>query len=388
MTFRLVDQGWGQVLREAAATDATKLRIICPFIKRGALLHLLDGRPPGTIQVITRFNLSDLADGVSDINALKLLLERGAEVRGVRNLHAKLYLFGDSRAILTSANLTKAALFGNHEFGFVSSEPGITEQCQAYFDGLWRRAGDNLTTERLRDWESQVTRYHAEGGRPGGKTRLGDLGVDIGLPTIPQPTGYGSADAPHAFVKFLGYAKNREPLSWATTSEIERAGCHWAVAYPTSKRPTSVKDGALIFIARLTELPNDIRVFGRAIGLAHRPGRDDATQDDIDLRPWKEKWSRYVRVHDAEFVAGTMANGISLNEMMEALGANAFASTQRNVARGEGNTNPRRAYLQQAAVELSGQGLAWLSERLDAAFEAHGKVPADTLAALDWPSIP
>jgi hypothetical protein len=93
-------------------------------------------------------------------------------------------------------------------------------------------------------------------------------------------------------------------------------------------------------------------------------------------------------VYDAEFVAGTMANGVSLNELMETLGAESFASTQRNARRGGGNTDPRRAYLQQAAAELSRQGLARLSERLDAAFETHGKVPADTLAALDWPTIP
>ena len=30
----------------------------------------------------------------------------GAQIRGVRHLHAKLYLLGASRAIVTSANLT------------------------------------------------------------------------------------------------------------------------------------------------------------------------------------------------------------------------------------------------------------------------------------------
>jgi hypothetical protein len=32
MTFRLVEKGWGQVMREAAAADAGALRIISPFI--------------------------------------------------------------------------------------------------------------------------------------------------------------------------------------------------------------------------------------------------------------------------------------------------------------------------------------------------------------------
>ena len=62
-------------------------------------------------------------------------------------------------------------------------------------------------------------------------------------------------------------------------------------------------------------------------------------------------------------------------ELMDALGADSFAPTQRNAALRKGNTNPRRAYPQQAAVELSAQGLSWLGERLQASFDVHGEVP-------------
>jgi hypothetical protein len=118
------------------------------------------------------------------------------------------------------------------------------------------------------------------------------------------------------------------------------------------------------------------------------PWRDDATPEDIARRDWKATWSRYIRVHHAEFVAGTMANGVSLNELMSALGANSFAPTKRNAARGEGNTDPRRAYQQQAAVELTAEGFAWVRERLQAAFDLHGTVPQDDLDKLDWPAVP
>ena len=81
-----------------------------------------------------------------------------------------------------------------------------------------------------------------------------------------------------------------------------------------------------------------------------------------------------------------MGNGVSLNELMAVLGSDSFKSTQRNAARGMGNTNPRRAYMQQAAVELSLAGFTWVNERLQAAFDVHGKVPQDTLDTLDWPT--
>lgn len=195
------------------------------------------------------------------------------------------------------------------------------------------------------------------------------------------------ADARQAFVKFLGEGDNRVPLSFTTIEEIQRAGCHWAVAYPASKRPSGVQEDAIIFIARLTRDPNDIRIFGRSVGMRHQPGRDDATPSDIALRPWKEKWPRYIRVHHAEFVAGRMENGVSLNELMDTLGADSFASTRRNALRGKGNTDPRKAYRQQA-VELSADGFSWLGERLQAAFDIHGKVALEALDQLDWPTLP
>ena len=84
---------------------------------------------------------------------------------------------------------------------------------------------------------------------------------------------------------------------------------------------------------------------------------------------------------------GAMENGVSLNEMMDELKANSFASTQRNSASRKGNIEPRRAYRQQAHVEISGQGQRWLSERLERAFAVHGKVSPDSLGTLDWPNL-
>lgn len=84
-----------------------------------------------------------------------------------------------------------------------------------------------------------------------------------------------------------------------------------------------------------------------------------------------------------------MENGISLSEMMNELEENSFAPTQRNAAKNdESNKNPRRAFLRQAAVELSTEGIVWLSDRLQAAFDHHGKIPQDTMRQLDWPVLP
>ena len=164
MTIRLVDEGWRRELAEAVRADASELRIICPFIKVGALEGLLSRRP-GNVQVITRFNLADFAEGVSDIAALRKLLDINARVRGVRNLHAKLYLFGASRAIITSTNLTEAALNRNHELGVVAEDAETIAACRTYFDNLWQHAGNDLRPDRVDAWDE--TRHRSPlTGRP------------------------------------------------------------------------------------------------------------------------------------------------------------------------------------------------------------------------------
>lgn len=332
MTLRLVDADWGAELVQALEADAAALRIICPFIKLRALERLL-ALSPQSIQVITRYNLDDFATGVSDIAALRRVLAADGRVRGIRGLHAKLYLFGASRAIVTSANLTGAALDSNHEFGAVTDDPVSIAACRAYFERLWALGGADLSAAQLDTWSDIVTNYRAGGGQPAPGASLGDFGADAGIgPSPPTTLPVVVADASQAFVKFLGESNNRVPLSCPTAEEIERAGCHRVLAYPASKRPRRVKDDALMYIARLTEQPNDIRIFGRAVGMAHVDGRDDASAADIALRPWRADWSRYIRVHQAEFVAGTMANGVSLSALMDELGADAFAATQRNAA--------------------------------------------------------
>ncbi len=384
MTFRLVDREWARELTDGLRRNAGGLRIVCPFIKARALDRLLSLRPDD-VRVITRFNLGDFAKGASDIAALRKLLDAGATVRGIRNLHAKLYLFGTGRAVVTSANLTEAGLCRNHEFGAVTEDPAAVANCRAWFDDLWRRGGNDLRRDRVDEWDGQVTRCLASGYRPGGPTELDDFGADAGIAeprAVRAPTVF--TEPPQAFVKFFGRSGDRVPLSYSTVAMLKRDGCHWAATYPANKRPRQVKDGAAMFMAPLVEGP-DIRIFGRAVGMTHWPERDDATPDDIARRPWKERWPHYIRVHSAEFVADAIGNGVSLNELMDALGTDSFASTQRNARRGEGNTDPRRAYMRHPAVELSKEGFEWLNGRLQAAFDKHGRLPRTVLDQLDWP---
>lgn len=384
--FNLVDHDWDKALDECVSFDHSSIRVVCPFIKCRAAHRLLKYGPPGKIQIITRFNLGDFGAGVSDVSALKMFLDNGAEVRGVRNLHAKLYLFGQSRAVVTSANLTEAGLTRNHELGFVARDAEIVGACHTYFDDLWRRAGENLTIERLEHWSDMVTRHLVSGASPMTSAGLGDEGIDAGLvpDIVPVVMNPAFNESRQAFVKFFGEGANRVSMKMSVLDELEQSGAHWACTYPRGKRPRQVQDGDTLYIGRLVH-PNDTVIFGRAIGMRHEEGRDDATERDIVKRNWKAKWPHYIRVHNGEFVKGTLENGISLNALMDSLEANAFEVTARHAAEKRGNTNPRRAYRQQAAVQLSAAGAGWLNERLEAAFSKCGKLTPAELKTLDWP---
>src|SRR5664280_630783 len=387
MNFQVIDSGWGKLLDNALQADCSSLRIVCPFIKLGAARNLLTRGKPGTIKVITRFNLDDFASGVSDTSALRLLLRAGAEIRGIMNLHAKLYLIGCGHVILTSANLTEGALRRNHELGIDAEDPEIFSRCCSYFDGLWLRGGRNLVPSLLDAWDTKIAGYRRKMAGVKLPSGLGDEGADAGLPAVPVVVTNGDGKSRQAFVKFFGQSTDRADRSLPVIDEVDESGSHWACTFPKGKRPRMVQDGAVMFMSRLVDNPEDILIYGRATGTHYVPGRDDATPADLKRRPWKTKWPHYVRVDDGEFIAGTLANCVSLHDMMDALGSDSFASTQDNARQGFGNTNPRRAYLQQGAVHLTDQAVQWLTTELERAFAEHGKVSSSELAELDVPRI-
>lgn len=385
MNFRLVDAGWDAVLANAIHESPSDIRLVSPFIKKRTVERFLSNGRYGVVQVITRFRLDAFYNGVSDIAALRLLLQYGAVIRGVRNLHTKLYLFGQRRVIVTSANLTEAALLRNHEFGFESEDPGIIGDCRQYFDNMWGQAGRDLTYQDLERWERKIANHMVNGVHPTATSGLEDEGADVGFSLEPIVVPPLFEDATQAFVKFSGTSKYRADRSLSVFDEVDSTGCHWACTYPKNKRPRIVQDGALMFMGRLVKKQNDILIFGRAVGMHYKPGIDDASAYDIAKRPWKVDWPHYIRVYRAEFVAGSLANGVSLNKLMDDLGSDTFAATQEHALNGTGGTNPRRAFMRRPAVRLTATAMKELDMRLKAAFRQHGVLAPDVMQQLDWP---
>jgi hypothetical protein len=147
----------------------------------------------------------------------------------------------------------------------------------------------------------------------------------------------------------------------------------WACTYPTAQRPRQIEDGDLLYMARIAA-PDDILIFGYATGWRHRDDEDVATKKEIEARPWKSRYKNYIRVHDAHFIDAELRVGVSMAEMLSALGAHAWRSTQENARNGRGNTDPFASYFRKPGMQLTDVSRAWIHRRLQRLLRTHGEV--------------
>jgi HEAT repeat protein len=118
---------------------------------------------------LTRIRIQDLIEGASDLEAFEKLL-RLSEIPGIdvvmkciSNLHAKVYVFDGSSAIVTSSNLTPSGLKSNIEYGIELTDPVAIQRILADMSTYWL-AAETVTPdmiervgERLEATESVVT---------------------------------------------------------------------------------------------------------------------------------------------------------------------------------------------------------------------------------------
>src|ERR1700722_1231568 len=270
------------------------IRLISPFITERLVREIMSDFHGDRIEVITRFNLSDFRSGVSSLQALRYLVERGASIQGIRNLHSKVYIFDHSSVILGSANLTAMAFYNNFEFGMRTEDTAQVGTCIEYFDWLKERGGFYLNEAHISGWEQEIGRRQPLNAEPS----LPDYGTDPG--TNWRDKKY--------WIKLFGKSDNRVNLDFHAREEVERAHCHYALCFPTNGgQPQRYRDGDTVYMARMLE-GTDYSIFGRAECLGHVPGRDMASDEEMDLRDWKARWGIYIRVKEPVFIDATMRN--------------------------------------------------------------------------------
>lgn len=89
----------------------SRLFILSPFIKIEALKKVLDGVGSKVkIFIVARWRLNDLVLGASDLEVYNYLKEKGIKFYINRDIHLKLILADDKKALVGSANITNSGL--------------------------------------------------------------------------------------------------------------------------------------------------------------------------------------------------------------------------------------------------------------------------------------
>lgn len=125
--------------------SSTEVFLISPFITTNIAKQIISHSADKCLRLLTRFNLADFKSGVSNLNALQKLSEAGVEIRGLKNLHAKNYIFDNKTAITTSANLTGGGFYSNYEHGVLFSDPSAISATILNSEVLWSY-GEAYTT--------------------------------------------------------------------------------------------------------------------------------------------------------------------------------------------------------------------------------------------------
>jgi hypothetical protein len=143
-----------QLLADALSASQGTVRIASAYVTEASLFP---GRPKRKTQLLTSLSREDVVFGATSLIALESLIGAGVQCRilsqGPR-LHAKVYVFGNTSAVVTSANLTRNALDANIEVG-VSLTGDVVRELADWFDRLWKDA-DRLNLADVAKWKEET----------------------------------------------------------------------------------------------------------------------------------------------------------------------------------------------------------------------------------------
>ena len=102
---------------------SSEITIASPFVNDGIWMFADIPNPHLKRSIVTRINVRDFAFGASSLSTLSKLVKDGWKIFSLPRIHAKIYIFDNSSALITSANSTHAGLTQNLECGITTDDP-------------------------------------------------------------------------------------------------------------------------------------------------------------------------------------------------------------------------------------------------------------------------
>lgn len=131
--MNLIKSPWSDVFSEFGRSVQSQAILAAPFIGSGPLADLansFDSANPPRVELITNLSTDSLLQGTVDSGAIANFCRSlpDVAVRHLPGLHAKVYVTDNHSAIITSGNLTRAALNRNYEYGIRITEQDLVRQ--------------------------------------------------------------------------------------------------------------------------------------------------------------------------------------------------------------------------------------------------------------------
>ena len=140
-------------LAERARTCTKRMLVGSPYVN-DAIIKLTNMVPEEVSRtLVTRTDLRDFALGSSSLDTLCALARDGVTVRSLSGLHAKLYVFDESSALVTSANATFSGMKRNLECGLGTEDKRVVKQLAR---SLMRGLGADAPPQRMKREELEA----------------------------------------------------------------------------------------------------------------------------------------------------------------------------------------------------------------------------------------
>ncbi len=135
---RILKSPWQKDFIRLLRGAKEQVQLASPFIKTDVASIIAENVHPGAkIDYLNSFKLANFHRGASDLEALSLLIRHNASVRNYHQLHAKIFVFDDQRAVVTSANLTPGGLFNNFEYGILIEDKKLSAKIAKDFKRIF-----------------------------------------------------------------------------------------------------------------------------------------------------------------------------------------------------------------------------------------------------------
>jgi len=149
--MKILKAPWKNDFIELIKNSKTNIRITSPFIKENICNEIVNAKNEETkLKLITSFKIKNIYNGSLDINGLETLINNESIIKNHSNLHAKIYIFDDKLAVISSSNLTNGGLLTNYEYGVLLNEKKIVYKIIDDFDKLFTdNEIGNITVDNL-----------------------------------------------------------------------------------------------------------------------------------------------------------------------------------------------------------------------------------------------